>query len=108
MYLGKLVEVGPAEVVRGRRTRTPGADRHRAVRRPEAAGARARVAIRGELPSAMNPPTGCRFRTRCPLAQDICETEPPLAGDGHQVACHFPLRPESTAASARPGAAAAA
>jgi peptide/nickel transport system ATP-binding protein len=40
----------------------------------------------------MNPPTGCRFRTRCPLAAEICRTEPPLAGSAHKVACHFPLR----------------
>ncbi|MFK3979053.1 dipeptide ABC transporter ATP-binding protein [Micromonospora sp. NPDC050397] len=107
MYLGKLVEVGPAhDVVRAARhpytqalvdavpTATPGP-----------AAARDSVTIRGELPSAVNPPTGCRFRTRCPLAQQICETEPPLAGDLHRVACHFPLRPEPTPVTVRTGAA---
>ncbi|WP_433288993.1 dipeptide ABC transporter ATP-binding protein [Micromonospora sp. CA-244673] len=108
MYLGKLVEVGPArDVVRAARHPYTQAliDAVPSVT-PNAAAARDGVTIRGELPSALNPPTGCRFRTRCPLAQDICETEPPLAGGAHQVACHFPLRPESTAASARAGAAA--
>jgi peptide/nickel transport system ATP-binding protein len=55
----------------------------------------------GELPSAINPPTGCRFRTRCPLAEDICaEVAPPMRsfpGSGHLAACHFPLQPVVTA-----------
>ncbi|OKI49547.1 ABC transporter ATP-binding protein [Micromonospora sp. CB01531] len=108
MYLGKLVEVGPArDVVRAARHPYTQAliDAVPSIT-PNAATARDGVTIRGELPSALNPPTGCRFRTRCPLAQEICATEPPLAGNGHQVACHFPLRPESSKASARAGAAA--
>ncbi|MEV6367836.1 ABC transporter ATP-binding protein [Micromonospora musae] len=108
MYLGKLVEVGPArEVVRAARHPYTQAliDAVPSIT-PSATAARDGVTIQGELPSALNPPTGCRFRTRCPLAQEICETEPPLAGDRHQVACHFPLRPEADAVTARTGTAA--
>ncbi|MFI6070586.1 dipeptide ABC transporter ATP-binding protein [Actinoplanes sp. NPDC051343] len=91
MYLGKLVEVGPArDVVRAARHPYTQAliDAVPSVKETT----RERVDIKGELPSAMNPPTGCRFRTRCPLAAEICRTEPPLAGSAHKVACHFPLR----------------
>ncbi|MEV0588042.1 ABC transporter ATP-binding protein [Nonomuraea sp. NPDC050310] len=92
MYLGKLVEVGPAHQV----VRHPRHPYTRALLDAVPAPEPGRTpspdtTIRGELPSALNPPSGCRFRTRCPLAQDICATEPPLAGDTHQVACHFPL-----------------
>ena len=64
---------------------------------PEVARAKKReVGVRGELPSPINPPSGCRFRTRCPLAQEKCaEIVPPLRrfGDEHLAACHFPLQP---------------
>jgi peptide/nickel transport system ATP-binding protein len=97
MYLGKLVEVGPAQVIyeepvhhytKGLIDTIPVAD-------PVIAKAKARTLMKGELPSAMEPPSGCRFRTRCPAAQDLCaEEEPPLRlyGAGHFAACHFPLR----------------
>ncbi|MEV4475638.1 ABC transporter ATP-binding protein [Nonomuraea sp. NPDC049504] len=99
MYLGKMVEIGPAhQVVRAPRhpytqallDAVPSPDPDH-VPSPD-------TTIKGELPSALNPPTGCRFRTRCPLAQDVCATEPPLQGGAHQVACHFPLRQEEPAA----------
>ncbi len=98
MYLGKLVEVGPAWDVysapihpytRGLIDTVPVAD-------PKLERAKEHQGVRGELPSAVAPPSGCRFRTRCPRAQDVCaEQEPPLrpfTAAGHKAACHFPLR----------------
>ena len=95
MYLGKVVESGGPEEL----FRTPAHHYTRAlidaVPRPEPGRASgSREVIRGELPSAAAPPSGCRFRTRCPAAQQLCaETEPPLRefAPGHRAACHFPL-----------------
>ena len=59
---------------------------------PKAERARERVMLQGDLPSPLNPPAGCRFCTRCPMATDLCHSsEPPLAqrADGRLVACHF-------------------
>ena len=59
---------------------------------PKAERARERVMLQGDLPSPLNPPKGCRFCTRCPMAQEVCHsTEPPLTprSDGRLVACHF-------------------
>jgi peptide/nickel transport system ATP-binding protein len=98
MYLGKLVESGPAERVYAAPLHpyTRGLLDTVNVPDPELT-APDRAPLGGETPSAARPPSGCRFRTRCPLAQDICaETEPFVttpAGEGHQVACHFPLVP---------------
>jgi oligopeptide/dipeptide ABC transporter ATP-binding protein len=96
MYLGKLVEIGPATDVYGRPAHPYTRGLIDAVPIPDPVLERQRqtVPVRGELPSALEPPSGCRFRTRCPLAQDVCaEVEPPLRsfGDGHRAACHFPL-----------------
>jgi len=59
---------------------------------PKAERARERVTLQGDLPSPLNPPKGCRFCSRCPMATDLCHsTEPPLSprSDGRLVACHF-------------------
>ncbi|WP_417562991.1 dipeptide ABC transporter ATP-binding protein [Microbacterium sp.] len=123
MYLGKVVEIGPAAEVyaapqhhytRGLIDAIPVAD-------PVAERAKARLGVTGELPSALDPPSGCRFRTRCPAAQDICaQVEPVLRVGGgsdqtpdpgqpgtipHLVACHFPLLEGTYAAAAARGAA---
>ena len=108
MYLGKLVEVGPADEVyltpahpytKGLLDSAPVAD-------PAAEKAKVRAGITGELPSAIKPPSGCRFRTRCPLAEEICaEVEPPLrpfSENGHLAACHFPLQSPLAAESPAP------
>jgi peptide/nickel transport system ATP-binding protein len=106
MYLGKLVEVGPADEVylTPAHPYTKGLIDSAPVADPKTEQAKEHEGVVGELPSAINPPTGCRFRTRCPLAQEICaEVEPPLvpfSPAGHQAACHFPLQtPMSTTAT---------
>jgi len=96
MYLGKLVEMGSAEDIYQRAAHPYTAGLIATIPVPDPAEARARkgAGIKGELPSPVTPPSGCRFRTRCPFAQDLCaEEEPQLRsfGPGHVAACHFPL-----------------
>jgi peptide/nickel transport system ATP-binding protein len=97
MYLGKLVETGSADDIYQRAVHHYTAGLIATIPEPDPDRERAKttVAISGELPSAVEPPSGCRFRTRCPAAADLCATEePPLRsfGPGHLAACHFPLR----------------
>jgi peptide/nickel transport system ATP-binding protein len=97
MYLGKLCEVGPAEALYTNPQHPytlallesiPSPD-------PQAPRAAAHTTIPGEPPSPIHPPSGCRFRTRCPRAQERCALEEPrlrtLGDSSHTVACHFPL-----------------
>jgi oligopeptide/dipeptide ABC transporter ATP-binding protein len=114
MYLGKLVEIGAASDIYERPAHpyTAGLLEAIPVPNPELARAKEkeRVAVRGELPSPLNPPSGCRFRTRCPRAQQLCaEVVPELRrfGTGHRAACHFPLQTplEDKQGSASPDAA---
>ena len=97
MYLGKLVEMGSAEDIyqRAAHPYTGGLIATIPVPDPEEARARKGAGIKGELPSSVTPPSGCRFRTRCPFAQDLCAQEEPQLrsfGPGHVAACHFPLQ----------------
>jgi oligopeptide/dipeptide ABC transporter ATP-binding protein len=97
MYMGRLVEVGPAEDIYARPAHpyTAGLLEAIPVPNPEIERAKRGSAIRGELASPLNPPSGCRFRTRCPRAQDQCEEVVPELrsfGDDHVAACHFPLQ----------------
>src|SRR6202041_1047405 len=96
MYLGKLVELGASADVYNRPAHPYTQGLLDAVPAATIATSRAerKLIVRGELPSAVDPPSGCRFRTRCPRAQNLCaEVEPLLVGfgAGHTAACHFPL-----------------
>jgi peptide/nickel transport system ATP-binding protein len=97
MYLGKLVELGSADDIyqRAAHPYTAGLIATIPVPDPNVERGKESAAIKGELPSPVNPPSGCRFRTRCPFAQERCEREEPALrtfGDGHVAACHFPLQ----------------
>jgi len=90
MYLGRVVEEGPAEAVFS----NPLHPYTTALVASKSAGFKGkRVILRGEIPSPLNPPSGCYFRTRCPIARDACSREyPPLkpVGAGRTVACFYP------------------
>ena len=108
MYLGRIAESGPKDPVydaprhpytNALLSAVPSAD-------PEAAASRQRIILTGDVPSPINPPSGCRFHPRCPKAQDLCSQQEPLlevkAGDppGHETACHFPVAQGETFARA--------
>jgi oligopeptide/dipeptide ABC transporter ATP-binding protein len=97
MYLGKLVEYGSASDIYERAAHPYTAGLIDTIPAPDPVANRAKrnAGVRGELPSPVNPPSGCRFRTRCPFAQELCEMEEPVLrsfGPGHTAACHFPLQ----------------
>jgi peptide/nickel transport system ATP-binding protein len=97
MYLGKLCEVGPPDVLYAQPAHPYTAALLAAIPVPDPASSTddARV-LAGEIPSNLDPPSGCRFRTRCPKAQARCAEEEPkirAIGPEQYVACHFPVAP---------------
>ncbi len=96
MYLGKIVELSPAKELYTKPIHpyTEALLGAIPIPDPEENRARERLVIGGEPPNPIDPPSGCRFHTRCPLATDVCkEVEPPLAAyaGGHLAACHHPM-----------------
>jgi peptide/nickel transport system ATP-binding protein len=100
MYLGKIVEVAPKRSLFGAPKHPYTEALLSAVPVPEPGAARERIILKGDVPSPINPPKGCRFHTRCPYAFDRCRTEEPqlkpvvdAMGEGHVAACHLHDRP---------------
>jgi oligopeptide/dipeptide ABC transporter ATP-binding protein len=96
MYLGKLVELSPAEELYTRPIMpyTEALLSAVPIPDPDLSDKRERIVLQGDVPSPIDPPSGCRFHPRCRYATDICsQVEPPLTdyGNGHLAACHHPL-----------------
>jgi peptide/nickel transport system ATP-binding protein/oligopeptide transport system ATP-binding protein len=92
MYVGKLVEVGTSQQICVNPKHPYTQALLSAVPVPDPAARKHRIVLRGDVPTPINPPSGCRFHPRCPIAVDRCKTEePPLRPqeDGRQVACHL-------------------
>jgi oligopeptide/dipeptide ABC transporter ATP-binding protein len=97
MYLGKIVELAPSEEIYSRPRHPYTRALLSAVPKPKAGPKAQRMAVRGDVPSPIRPPSGCAFHPRCPYAEEICRVqEPKLIGGAreHAVACHvFPAEP---------------
>ncbi len=93
MYLGEIVESGPIQEIFQNPRHPYTRALLSAIPIPDPTMRRKRIVLKGTVPSAINPPSGCRFHTRCPFAKDICRREAPkdhVVGEDHVVRCHFP------------------
>jgi peptide/nickel transport system ATP-binding protein len=94
MYLGSIVEVGATDALFSHPRHPYTQALLSAIPQPHLRGRRDRILLKGEAPSPLNPPNGCKFSTRCAYAQDLCRQSRPAlapAEDGRSIACHFPL-----------------
>ena len=94
MYLGKICEVGKPDELYAKPAHPYTQALLTAIPRPDPGHAAEGTALAGELPSPIDPPSGCRFRTRCPLAQPVCAEQEPQIREvraGHYAACHFAM-----------------
>ena len=94
MYLGRVVELADADEIykNPQHPYTKALISAVPVPDPSLKGSRGRTVLGGEVPSPLNPPSGCTFHTRCPLAEARCKTESPTlrdVGEGHKAACHL-------------------
>jgi oligopeptide/dipeptide ABC transporter ATP-binding protein len=108
MYLGKVVELADAKrlYAEPKHPYTGALLSAVPVADPDLADKRERVILYGDVPSPIDPPSGCRFHPRCPKAQDRCVTDDPpleLKASGDLAACHFPLEPGEDLSKAKPG-----
>ena len=94
MYLGVIVEIGPKEIftMSIEKTHPYTYALASSIPLPDPTIEKERVLLQGEIPSPINPPSGCRFHTRCPIAESICSQEIPELREiapEHWIACHF-------------------
>ena len=92
MYLGKIVEIAPSQRIYNDARHPYTQALLTAIPIPDPKSTQQRTPLQGDIPNPANPPSGCTFRTRCPLAQKICCEEIPAVkkvGEEHYAACHF-------------------